>query len=99
ELLQAPKGQLTRLSPRDLRVLDPVPATPLDALVEMVARGRAAQEAWRQKRLSERLPHFLRAAREMLERRQEAMALLEEEMGKVEAEALFNETLGPLDAV
>ncbi|MGO9831005.1 MAG: aldehyde dehydrogenase family protein [Myxococcaceae bacterium] len=99
ELLHPPGGDLARLSPRDLRSLDKVPVTPLEALPEMVARARAAQEAWRQKRLSERLPHFLRAAREMVQRRQAGMALVEEEMGKVEAEALFNETLGPLDAV
>jgi succinate-semialdehyde dehydrogenase/glutarate-semialdehyde dehydrogenase len=40
-----------------------------------------------------------RAAREMLRSRSEAMELARDEMGKVEAEGLFNETLGPVDAV
>ncbi len=71
----------------------------MERLPELVTRARSAQEAWRQKALRERLPPFFRAAREMLSRRQEGMALVEEEVGKVEAEALFNEVLGPLDAV
>ena len=88
-----------RVSPRDLRSLEPVKATPLKTLPELVARARAAQAAWGQKPFSERLPHFRRAAREMLARRNEVIALVEEETGKVEAEAIFNEALGPLDAV
>jgi acyl-CoA reductase-like NAD-dependent aldehyde dehydrogenase len=88
-----------RLSPRDLRSLEPVKPTALAALPEVVARARAAQAAWGQKPLSERLPHLVRAARDMLTRRNEVIALVEEEIGKVEAEALFNEALGPLDAV
>jgi acyl-CoA reductase-like NAD-dependent aldehyde dehydrogenase len=91
--------ELDNVSPRDLRPLDPVKATAVESLPELVAKARSAQEAWGQKPLSERLPHFVRAAREMLARRQEVMALVELEMGKVEAEALFNEALGPLDAV
>jgi acyl-CoA reductase-like NAD-dependent aldehyde dehydrogenase len=35
----------------------------------------------------------------MLRRRSEVIALVREEMGKVEAEGLFNEALGPIDAV
>jgi len=99
EVMHAAMGELNRVSPRDLRPLEPVKATSLELLPELVGRARSAQEAWRLKPFRERLPHFFRAAREMLARRQEVMALVEEEVGKVEAEALFNEALGPLDAV
>jgi acyl-CoA reductase-like NAD-dependent aldehyde dehydrogenase len=92
-------GETARVSPRDLRSLEPVKATALNALPELVARARSAQAAWGQKAFSERLPHFVRAGREMLARRNEVIALVEEETGKVEVEALFNEALGPLDAV
>ncbi len=88
-----------RVSPRDLHSLEPEKATPLGALLEFVSRARTAQAAWGQKPFPERLPHFVRAAQEMLARRNEIVALVEEEIGKVEAEALFNEALGPLDAV
>ncbi len=99
ELLQAPAGELAQLSPRDLHPLDPAPPTPLEALPGLLARARFAQEPWRHKRFAERLQPLLAAARELLQHRQQGMAIVEEEMGKVEAEALFNETLGPLDAV
>jgi len=99
EVMQASSEELARISPRDLHPLEPVKATAVELLPELVSRARRAQEAWRQTPFKERLTHFVRAAKEMLARRQEVMALVEEEMGKVEAEALFNEALGPLDAV
>jgi len=64
-----------------------------------VGRARDAQEAWGHTPLDERVECLLRAAREMLARRAEVMDLVEQEIGKVHAEALFNEALGPLDAV
>jgi len=90
---------LPGIAPRDLRTLEPVQATALELLPELVARARRAQEPWGQTPLSDRVRPLVLAAREMLARRQEVMALVEGEMGKVEAEALFNEALGPLDAV
>ena len=77
ELLQPLAGELARLSPRDLHPLDGAPPTPLEALPELLARARAAQEPWRHKRFAERLAPLLAAAREMLERRQQGMALAE----------------------
>ena len=72
---------------------------PPEPLAVKVARARDAQEAWGHTPFRERVACLVRAAKEMLERRAEAMALVEEEIGKVHAEALFNEALGPLDAV
>jgi acyl-CoA reductase-like NAD-dependent aldehyde dehydrogenase len=99
EILNGSAEGLVRISPRDLHTLEAVKRTPVEVLPELVARARLAQEAWRQTPFKDRLPHFVRAAREMLARRQELMALIEEEVGKVEAETLFNEALGPADAV
>ena len=75
------------------------PAAPPEPLAAKVTRARDAQEAWGQTPFRERVGCLLRAAKDMLNRRQEAMALVEEEIGKVHVEALFNEALGPLDAV
>src|SRR5262249_60972459 len=93
------EGRLAHSPPRSHRALDPVPATPVELLPARVARARTAQETWGRTPFSERLSYLVRAAKEMLDRREEAIALVEEEIGKVPAEALFNETLGPLDAV
>lgn len=94
-----PGGTLGHVPGREQRAVAPVQATPGEPLVARVARARDAQEAWGHTPLSERVACLLAAAREMLQRRQELMALVAEEVGKVAAEALFNEALGPLDAV
>src|SRR5262249_23789719 len=72
---------------------------PPEPLVVKVSRARDAQEAWGHTPFEERVRCLTRAAKEMLDLRAEAMALVEEEIGKVHAEARFNEALGPLDAV
>jgi hypothetical protein len=78
------------------RAAPPAPPEPLAAKLD---RARDAQETWAHTPLEERVGCLLQAARDMLVRRGEVMALVEEEIGKVHAEALFNEALGPLDAV
>jgi acyl-CoA reductase-like NAD-dependent aldehyde dehydrogenase len=97
--LRGTGAALPSAAPRDFRPLEPVRATPAELVPALVARARVAQEAWGLKPLAQRLPYFVHAAKEMLARRNEVMALVEDEVGKVEAEALFNEALGPLDAV
>jgi acyl-CoA reductase-like NAD-dependent aldehyde dehydrogenase len=64
-----------------------------------VEKARTAQWHWRLEPLATRIDALKRAARTMLRRRSEVIALARTEMGKVEAEGLFNEALGPLDAV
>jgi acyl-CoA reductase-like NAD-dependent aldehyde dehydrogenase len=64
-----------------------------------VARARVAQQRWRLEPLSARVAALTRAAKEMLRRRDDVVDLAREEMGKVDAEALFVEALGPLDTV
>jgi len=69
------------------------------AVERAVARSRDAQQHWARQPLDTRITALERAAKEMLRRRGEAIELAKREMGKVEAEGLFNEALGPLDAV
>lgn len=99
EVTHTPGGSLGHVPGREQRAMAPVQPTPGEPLLARVARARDAQEAWGHTPFPERVACLLRAAREMLQRRQELMALVAEEVGKVEAEALFNEALGPLDAV
>ena len=77
--------------------------TPLAAVSDdarrAVARARVAQQRWQLEPLSTRVAALTRAAKSMLRRRSEVIALAADEMGKVEAEGLFNEALGPLDTV
>jgi acyl-CoA reductase-like NAD-dependent aldehyde dehydrogenase len=71
----------------------------VERLRAQVASARSAQWHWRSEPLDARIATMRRAARRMLERRAEVIALAREEMGKVDAEGLFNEALGPLDTV
>jgi acyl-CoA reductase-like NAD-dependent aldehyde dehydrogenase len=64
-----------------------------------VARARDAQQRWKLEPLSARVAALTRAAKTLLRLRSEVIALAADEMGKVEAEGLFNEALGPLETV
>jgi acyl-CoA reductase-like NAD-dependent aldehyde dehydrogenase len=70
-----------------------------EAVERAVARCRDAQQYWARQPLDTRIAALQRAAKEMLRRRAEAIELSKNEIGKVEAEGLFNEALGPLDTV
>ena len=75
------------------------PSTDAAGVREAVRRAREAQARWRLEPLPRRVEALRRAARTMLRRRAQVIELAHEEMGKVTAEGLFNEALGPLDAV
>jgi len=88
------------VSPRDLRPLPEGPAASSPADVEAaVAAARRVQPRWQETPLRERVDALARAAREMLRRRDEVIALAGAEMGKLPVDALFTEGLGPLDTV
>jgi acyl-CoA reductase-like NAD-dependent aldehyde dehydrogenase len=70
-----------------------------DEAMRVVARARAAQPRWALEPLATRVAALKRAAKEVLRCRSEVIALAREEMGKVDAEGLFNEALGPIDNV
>src|SRR4051812_41200614 len=88
-----------RLCPLDLTPLRPVLTSTPGEVASAVLRARRAQEAWRATPLARRAEQLRVAAKAMLARRHEAIELVRAEIGKVDAEALFNETLGPLDTV
>ncbi len=64
-----------------------------------VDKARSAQERWRLQPLRERADALRVAAKDMLRRRAEIIELVHAEIGKVAAEGIFNEALGPLDTV
>src|SRR5689334_2406088 len=90
-------GVIGGTCPVDGRPLRPVAMTAAADLPGIVARARAAQEAWAQRGFASRLAALKRAAKRMLERRQEVIDLVRLEIGKLEVEALMSEALGPLD--
>lgn len=92
-------GEICNVSPNDLRPLAPVASTPVASLRDVVARSRNAQPGWAELPLAERSAAITRAAKRMLRDRDEVIALAKEEVGKSDAEGIFNEALGPLDAV
>jgi acyl-CoA reductase-like NAD-dependent aldehyde dehydrogenase len=75
-----------------------VPATP-EEIRRALETARIAQPAWAAASLDDRFAALKRAARSMLADRATALALVKEEMGKHEAEGIFTEGLGPLDAL
>lgn len=75
------------------------PTSTADAIARAVTAARTAQERWRLEPIEDRIAALQRAARLMLRRRSEAIDLVEREMGKLAAEGLFIETLGPRDNV
>jgi acyl-CoA reductase-like NAD-dependent aldehyde dehydrogenase len=92
-------GEIRNVSPNDLRPLPAVPVTPAASLRAVVARSRHVQPGWAELPLAERAAAITRAAKRMLRDRDEVIALARDEVGKCDAEGIFNEALGPLDAV
>jgi acyl-CoA reductase-like NAD-dependent aldehyde dehydrogenase len=71
----------------------------LTTLGARVTSAREAQQRWRLQPLRDRCAALTAAAKEMLARRAEAIALAHDEIGKVAVEGLMNEALGPLETV
>src|SRR5690606_25777424 len=92
-------GAIHRVSPIDLRPLPPVPVATEEQVREAVERARGAARIWRSKPFEERVAALKRAAKKMLEDRNEVLSLVKLEVGKVDVDAMFTEALGPLDAV
>jgi acyl-CoA reductase-like NAD-dependent aldehyde dehydrogenase len=96
---KAKSQEIVPISPIDRRPLDPVRVSTVEEIQAAVAKSRAAQEHWRLRPFADRVAALKRAAKEILARRGEAIELARVEMGKVEVEGIFNETLGSLDIV
>lgn len=92
-------GAIYRICPLDGRALPPVAVATADEVTEAVAAARTAQKLWGSRSHKERIAALEKAAKAMLDRRAEILALVAEEAGKLDVDALFTEALGPLDAV
>src|SRR4051812_46519654 len=96
---RAAGSEIRNLSPNDLRALPALPMTSVQAVRDAVRRAKDAQIAWAEMPLGDRVAALTRAAKRMLRDRDEVIALAREEVGKCDAEGIFNEALGPLDSV
>lgn len=85
------------VSPTTLAPLPPVRTTTPAELRAAVARARAAQPAWEALGFEKRAKLLKAAARELLVRRAEAIALVRAEAGKSTAQAAMTEAVGPLE--
>lgn len=92
-------GQIHTLSPVDLEPLAPLPVASEDDVKKAVERARLAQVGWSRRPLESRVKDLTRAAHTILERRHEVLALMRDEVGKLEVDALMSEVIGPLDQV
>jgi acyl-CoA reductase-like NAD-dependent aldehyde dehydrogenase len=88
-----------RVSPLTGAVLPPLAASTPDQIRTAVAAARLAQPEWASRSLADRFAALQRVAKAMIADRATVVALVKEEMGKHEAEGIFTEGLGPLDAV
>jgi acyl-CoA reductase-like NAD-dependent aldehyde dehydrogenase len=92
-------GAIHNVCPVDLRALAPLAVTPVEDVQKAVLKARAAQHGWATRSFDDRVSVLKRAAKSVLERRAEVIALMREEVGKLEVDALMSEVLGPLDQV
>lgn len=72
-------------------------STPISEVKPTVERARAAQPGWEELGFKERARLLTRGCRLLLERREEAIRLIQDEAGKLRAHALMHEAVGPLD--
>jgi len=95
--LDPANGRPQRVCPLDLRPLEGVPDAKPEQVRRAVELARRAAEGWRGRPFSDRAAALRRAAKAMLARADEILALVQDEMGKLEVEGLFNEAVGHLD--
>lgn len=86
-------------NPRTREALPRVNVASETGLKECVQSARRAHAEFRNLTFEARKAMLVQAAKALLERRREGLALVEAELGKAPADALFTEALGPLDAV
>jgi acyl-CoA reductase-like NAD-dependent aldehyde dehydrogenase len=97
EITPLPSAPLRRICPIDLRELPPVPRATDDEIRAAVAGARGAQRDWVERPFADRAAALTRAAKSLLARQDEVIALVRDELGKVDGEALFDEAIGHLD--
>jgi len=93
------RPRIERVGPVDRRPLPSIPMATPDEVRRAVENARRAQAAWASQPFSDRVSALRRAAKSMLEDRDRIVELCHREMGKLSADALFTEALGPMDTV
>ncbi len=86
-------------SPVDGSALDPVDATAVDDLAALMSSARAAQRAWADTPLAERVDALLPLKKRILARAEEIASLVHREVGKPIEEAALAEVLPSADLV
>lgn len=90
-------GFIRGVRPIDGRPLAPLPVTPLSEIEGIVGRAREAQHAWSVRPVHERADAIRKAGKRLLERAEEAAAILEEENGRPRAESYLSEIVPSAD--
>jgi acyl-CoA reductase-like NAD-dependent aldehyde dehydrogenase len=86
-------------SPVDGSTLDPVEATPLEALPDLLAKARVAQRAWAERSLYDRISILKHVKDRVLDRARLITDVVHKEVGKPDAEVLLGEVLPSADVV
>lgn len=87
------------ISPLDGSPLDPIEATPADAIARLVARARDAQAAWAVKPLTERMEAIYKLKDRILDAGEQIAKVLRAECGKPEGESWTAEVIPNADLV
>ena len=90
-------GHIKGIAPTTLAPHDPVAATPVTDISAIIKSAREAQPGWEALGFEGRAALLKQACRAMLERAEEAVALIQQEAGKTKGHAYLNEAVGPLD--
>ncbi len=90
-------GELAPVNPATLEVVGRVPVTPPEALGEILAEARLAQEAWARQPLAERSRLLRRVVRVVLAAQDEIVTSIVAETGKPLVEALTADVFVSLD--
>lgn len=85
--------------PVDLRPLSAVSITTPAEVASAVARAKQAQAAFMALGFEARAKLLRQAARRMVERREDVVSLLRDEVGKYPADVLMSEALAPIDSL
>jgi acyl-CoA reductase-like NAD-dependent aldehyde dehydrogenase len=90
---------LSMISPKTGETLEPVDATPLEGIADVVTKARAAQVAWAAMDVAKRVAAVSKIKGRILTRAEAIAKTIADETGKPEVEALLGEVLASADVV
>lgn len=92
-------GKIGGINPWTSEALPKVDVSSARDVQNAVEAAHKAQKFWGELSLKQRAKFMKEAAKRLLARRAQGLTLVSQELGKVPADALFTEALGPLDAL